>query len=75
MRKIWFSLFEYRKKCLMSYVDLLYINEEDFYYVLINDMSRLVNSQINLDKHKKFICPYCLPACTTQKILDKHHGV
>ena len=34
--------------------------EGEGYYGVINDISRLVGSQLNKDKHKKYVCDYCL---------------
>ena len=63
-----------KMKNARDHVDLLYISNEDgdFHYVLIRDLERLVGVQISKSNRKKHICRYCLHACTTNEILQKH---
>ena len=57
----------------IHHVDLLYISDNDVnHYVLIKNLSRLIRSQLSSYKCQMFICPYCLHACKTKDILDRH---
>ena len=40
--------------------------EGEGYYGVINDISRLVGSQLNKDKRKKYVCDYCLNTQNTR---------
>ena len=54
------------------HVDLLYINQdEQFHYVLIKSMSRLVGRQLRHHHGHSFICQYCLHSCSTQDTKNK----
>ena len=54
-------------------VNLLYITaDENFHYVLVKNLSRLVSRQNNNDNNKKSFCQYCLHGCTSEEILKNH---
>lgn len=44
-----------------NHINLIYLNNENSsHYVLINNLSRLVRSQISSYEHRMFICDFCL---------------
>ena len=54
------------------HINLLLITDgEQNHYCLIRDLGRLLNHQ-SQNRHKKFVCPYCLHCYTRQDLLDKH---
>ena len=55
------------------HLNLLYITtSEKFHYVLVQDLSKLVSSQFNNNKHKRYFCQYCLHSRTGGKVLKNH---
>ena len=57
-----------------DHVNLLYITAgETSYYVLMQDLSRLVSSQYNNHHGKHYFCQYCLHGCTRRGI-EKPYG-
>lgn len=54
-------------------VDLLHTMESDkIHYVLVKTLSQLGGSQLSAYGHSLHICPYCLDACSTEDILERH---
>ena len=45
---------------------------EDKHYVLINDLSRLLTSQMTNHEEKRFFCLRCLNSFTKKEVLDRH---
>ena len=57
------------------HVNLLYITaDETSHYVLVQDLSRLVSGQYNINYHKKYFCQYCLHGCTSEEVLKNRLG-
>ena len=60
------------------HIHLLMIEGEDnkHHYVLIKDLSRLMNNQYNKNTKKKHLCPHCLKGFQSIDTLTKHfdHG-
>ena len=55
------------------HVNLYYINDgEKSYYVLVNDLSRLVLRQNNNDNNKRHCCQFCLHGCTGKEVSKNH---
>ena len=64
-------------------IDLLYFENKDVevvdgnnelktHYCLINNLSRLLSTQMNDHDHKIYFCKRCLNAFNSQIILDSH---
>ena len=61
------------KKDARHHVNVLYFNEgRKSHYVLIRNMSRLLRSQVSGHREGLFFCNYCLHACYSQEILNRH---
>ena len=55
------------------HVNLIYYTKGTVsHYALINNLSRLVSSQVSEHEHEVFPCKFCLHCCTTQERLRKH---
>ena len=61
------------KKEKETHIDLLYISEKDNnHYCLIQDLSRLLRSQVTKHKEKVYFCRMCLNKFDSEKNLNYH---
>jgi hypothetical protein len=55
------------------HINLLLLNFNDnYHYIYIKNLSRLISSQINNEQHKKFICDRCLKFSYTEEKFKQH---
>lgn len=57
------------------HIDLLkiYDQKDRYHYVLIKNIGRLLNCQMNNDNNPKHICRYCCHPFTTERGRNKHY--
>ena len=61
------------KLCDCEFITLLLINNgEKNHYILVNNVSRLLSSEIDNNKHKKHFCLRCFNSFYDERILQEH---
>jgi len=57
-----------------NHMNLLLLQDNDkSHYVIINNLSRLISSQLSKNKNKKFICDRCLHFTSDEELINKHY--